>query len=85
MPGDVAFSGNWANLDDTGKIVDRRAVRILEGIKELTFTLSGIKIEDVSVEVAALTEHRVALAIHRSGLKDSLSGNDPEDHFSSGI
>jgi len=85
MPGDVAFRGNWATLDDTGKIVDRRAGRIREGTKELAATLSGIKIEDVSVEVGAGTEHRVAVVIRGSGLQDSLSGSDPGDHFSSGI
>jgi len=85
MPGDVAFRGNWATLDDMGKIVDRRAGRIREGTKELASALSGIKIEDVSVEVGAGTEHRVAVVIRGSGLQDSLSGSDPGDHFSSGI
>jgi len=61
MPGDIAFRGNWATLDDAGKIVDRRAGRIREGTKELASSLSGIKIEDASVEVGAGTEHRVAV------------------------
>ena len=73
MPGDVAFRGKWATLDDTGKIGDRLAGRIREGTKELASTLSGIKIEDVSVEVAAGTEHRVAVVIRGSGFQVALS------------
>ncbi|MDP7171231.1 MAG: alkaline phosphatase family protein [SAR324 cluster bacterium] len=85
LPGDVAFRGNWATLDDTGKIVDRRAGRIREGTKELASSLSGIKIEGASVEVGAGTEHRVAVVIRGTGLEDSLIGSDPGDHFHSGI
>ena len=84
-PGDVAFRGNWATLDDQGKIVDRRAGRIREGTKELASCLSGLKIEDVTVDVGVGTEHRVAVVIRGVGLKDCLSGSDPGDHFSSGI
>jgi 2,3-bisphosphoglycerate-independent phosphoglycerate mutase len=42
MPGDVAFRGNWATLDDEGMIVDRRAGRIREGTKELSSSLCGL-------------------------------------------
>mgnify|MGYP000010802499 FL=1 len=85
MPGDVAFRGNWATLDGQGKIVDRRAGRIREGTKELSSSLCGIKVEDVSVDVGAGTEHRVAVVISGTGLGDCLSGSDPGDHFHSGI
>ena len=63
MPGDVAFRGNWATLDDEGMIVDRRAGRIREGTKELSSSLCGLKIDDVSLYVGSGTEHRVALVI----------------------
>ena len=56
-PGDVAFRGNWATLDDQGKIVDRRAGRIREGTKELASCLSGLKIEDVTVDVGLSLIH----------------------------
>jgi len=84
MPGDVAFRGNWATLDDEGMIVDRRAGRIREGTKELSSSLCGLKIDDVSLYVGSGTEHRVALVIRGSGLGDCLSGSDPGDHFLSG-
>ena len=85
MPGDVAFRGNWATLDDTGKIIDRRAGRIRDGTKELASALSGIKIEDAFVEVGVGTEHRVAVVIRGNGLQEYLSGSDPGDHSRSGI
>ena len=85
MPGDVAFRGNWATLDDKGMIVDRRAGRIREGAKELSSSLCGLKIDDVSLYVCSGTEHRVALVLRGSGLGDCLSGSDPGDRFLSGI
>ena len=84
MPGDVAFRGNWATLDDEGMIVDRRAGRIREGTKELSSSLCGLKIDDVSLYVGSGTEHRVALVIRGFGLGDCLSGSDPGDNFLSG-
>ena len=84
-PGDVAFRGNWATLDEKGKIIDRRAGRIREGTKELSTSLCGVKIGDVCVNVGAGTEHRVAVVIRGAGLKDCISGSDPGDRFSSGI
>ena len=84
-PGDVAFRGNWATLDEKGIIVDRRAGRIREDTKELSASLCGVKIDDVCVNVGAGTEHRVAVVIRGAGLKDCISGSDPGDHFSSGI
>jgi len=84
IPGDIAFRGNWATLNDEGMIVDRRAGRIREGTKELSSSLCGLKIDDVSLYVGSGTEHRVALVIRGSGLGDCLSGSDPGDHFLSG-
>ena len=84
-PGDIAFRGNWATLDEKGIIVDRRAGRIREDTKELSASLCGVKIDDVCVNVGAGTEHRVAVVIRGAGLKDCISGSDPGEHVSSGI
>ena len=81
LPGDVAFRGNWATLDDDGMIVDRRAGRIRKGTKELSSSLSGLKIDDVSLFVSSGTEHRLALVLRGPGLGDRLSGSDPGDHI----
>ncbi len=72
-PGDVAFRGNWATLDEKGIIVDRRAGRIREDTKELSASLCGVKIDDVCVNVGACTEHRVAVVIRGACLKDCIS------------
>ena len=85
MPGDVAIRGNWATLDNHGKIIDRRAGRIREGTKDLASSLSNIKIEDVSVEVGVGTEHRIAVVLRGEGLQDSLFGSDPGDRYHPGI
>ena len=80
MPGDVAFRGNWATLDEKGLIVDRRAGRIRDGTKELSSSLTGLKIDDVSFYVGFGTEHRLAIVMRGSGLGVCLSGSDPGDH-----
>jgi len=85
MPGDVAFRGNWATLDDQGKIVDRRAGRLREGTEELASSLCGLKVEDITVDVGAGTEHRVAVVLRGAGLGDCVSGSDPGDRYRSGI
>ena len=66
--GDVAFRGNWATLDEKGSIVDRRAGRIREGINELALSITGKKIDNVSIDVSAGTEHRIAVVMRGSGL-----------------
>ena len=85
IPGDVAFRGNWATIDEKGEINDRRAGRIRKGTKELSSSLSGINIEDISVLVAAGTEHRLAIVLRGNDLGDRLNGSDPGDYFQTGI
>ncbi len=83
--GDVAFRGNWATLDEKGLIVDRRAGRIREGITQLASSITGQKIENIRIDVASGTEHRIAVVMRGSGLQDCVSGSDPGDNFDSGI
>ncbi len=82
--GDVALRGNWATLDKKGLIVDRRAGRIRGGTNELCSSISGITIDDVRIDVATGTEHRIAMIMRGSGLHDCVSGSDPGDRFHSG-
>ena len=84
IPGDVAFRGNWATIDDEGKIFDRRAGRIRKGTKQLSSSLNGIKIEDISVLIAPGTEHRLAVVLRGNDLGDCINGSDPGDNFQSG-
>ena len=81
MPGDVAFRGSWTTLDNKGIIVDRRAGLFREGTTELSSSLCGLKIVDVSLYVGSGTEHRVALVIRGSGLGDCHSRSDPWDNY----
>ena len=67
-PTDIALRGNFAMLDDDGRIDDRRAGRIRDGAAELAAALDGIKVEDgegrpVEVSVRAATEHRLAIVL----------------------
>ena len=76
--GDVAFRGNFATVDDTMHVVDRRAGRIKERTKELAEALNGmILIDGTKVLVKELTEHRVAVVFRGEGLSDAITCTDP--------
>jgi 2,3-bisphosphoglycerate-independent phosphoglycerate mutase len=81
-PADIALRGNFATLDDRGRVADRRASRIREGAPELAAALDGIEVEDgeggrVVVNVRAATEHRLAIVLHGEGLSSAIWGSDP--------
>jgi len=83
-PGDVALRGNFATLDDAGRIVDRRAGRIREGAGELVAALDrlplpGGTVDRVTVRVQPGTEHRFALVLSGRGLSAAVAGSDPGD------
>ena len=78
MPGDVAFRGNFATIDDDYTVIDRRAGRIRKGTKELAESLDGMILEDgTKVLVKELTEHRVAVVLHGDDLSDKVTCTDP--------
>ncbi|HVR30207.1 MAG TPA: hypothetical protein VMS86_11825 [Thermoanaerobaculia bacterium] len=81
-PSDIALRGNFATLDEKGRVADRRAGRIREGAHELAAALDGIEAEDgeggrVEVRVRAATEHRLAIVLHAAGLSSAIHGSDP--------
>lgn len=81
---DVALRGNFATLDDEGRIVDRRAGRIREGAEELARALDGMTLpgglaDRVEVRVRAATEHRLAVVLRGDGLSAAIRGSDPGD------
>ncbi len=83
-PDDVALRGNFATLDDDGRIVDRRAGRIREGAAELTAALDrlplpGGSLDRVTVRVKPGTEHRFALVLSGKRLSAAVAGSDPGD------
>jgi 2,3-bisphosphoglycerate-independent phosphoglycerate mutase len=81
---DVALRGNFATLDDEGRIVDRRAGRIREGAAELAAALDGLPlpggaVDRVTVRVRPGTEHRFALVLTGRRLSAAVAGSDPGD------
>src|SRR5437762_14366209 len=51
QPGDVAFRGNFASVDDDLRITDRRAGRIREGTDELAKALDGLRLGRIRATV----------------------------------
>jgi len=77
-PGDVAFRGNFATIDDDYTVIDRRAGRIRKGTKELAEVINGLILSDgTKVFVKELTEHRVAIVFRGNELSDKISCTDP--------
>ena len=78
---DLAARGNFATIDEKGKIVDRRAGRIsTEKNKELCQTLQNeIKeVEGTHVFIYPGREHRFVILFRGEGLRDDLTDADPQ-------
>jgi 2,3-bisphosphoglycerate-independent phosphoglycerate mutase len=78
---DLAVRGNFATIDKTGVIVDRRAGRIsTEKNREICeFLKNEIKeIEGVHISVYPGKEHRFVLVFRGEGLRDDLTDADPQ-------
>jgi 2,3-bisphosphoglycerate-independent phosphoglycerate mutase len=81
---DVALRANLATVDDEGRLVDRRAGRIREGVDELAAALDrlplpGMPLDRVTVRVRPGTEHRLAVVLSGRGLSSAIAGSDPGD------
>ena len=75
--GDIAFRTNFATIDESGLIKNRRAGRIKAGTEELAEMLSGMEIDGIQIILKAGTEHRAALILRGEDLSDKVSENDP--------
>jgi 2,3-bisphosphoglycerate-independent phosphoglycerate mutase len=78
---DLAVRGNFATIDETGVIVDRRAGRIsTEKNREICeFLKNEIKeIEGVHISIYPGKEHRFVLVFRGGGLRDDLTDADPQ-------
>jgi 2,3-bisphosphoglycerate-independent phosphoglycerate mutase len=75
--GDVAFRCNFAQVDDSLKVVDRRAGRIRSGTAELAQALNGMRLGDVEVIFKEGSEHRAVLVLRGPGLDHRVSEVDP--------
>jgi 2,3-bisphosphoglycerate-independent phosphoglycerate mutase len=75
--GDVAFRCNFATVDGSMKVTDRRAGRIRSGTGELAKSLSGLEIEGVKVLFKEGSEHRGVLLLRGPGLDARVTDADP--------
>jgi len=78
-PGDIAFRGNFASVDEDMQLTDRRAGRIREGTEELAKALDGLKLGRIKATVLAGTEHRVAVVLRGRGLSPRVTDTDPHE------
>ena len=76
-PGDVAFRCNFATVDKSLRIIDRRAGRIRSGTRELAKALDGMKLGDITVVFREGSEHRAVLVLKGQGLDHRVSDVDP--------
>ncbi len=76
-PGDVAFRCNFATVNKSLKIIDRRAGRIKSGTSELAKALDGMSLGDVTAVFRAGSEHRAVLVLKGPGLDHRVSDVDP--------
>jgi len=79
--GDIAARGNFATLDNNGKILDRRAGRIpTELCKKLTEMIQT-EIEEVNgvkIFIKPVMDYRFAVVFRGEDLSDKLTDTDPQ-------
>jgi 2,3-bisphosphoglycerate-independent phosphoglycerate mutase len=79
---DVALRGNFATIDASGRVIDRRAGRIRDEAEELAQAIDRLPLpkqvaSDVEVRVKVGTEHRLAVVLRGDGLSADIEGSDP--------
>jgi len=83
-PGDVAFRCNFATVDESGVVVDRRAGRIsTEHASVLAQALrEALEETDIGAETlfANTVQHRAVLVLRGEGLSRAVSGTDPKEN-----
>jgi 2,3-bisphosphoglycerate-independent phosphoglycerate mutase len=78
-PGDVAARLNFATLDQTGAISDRRAGRIpTDKCAQLCDLLKGVSVKDVEVSVRPVKDYRAVVVFRGTGLSDRVADTDPQ-------
>lgn len=75
--GDICFRANLATVDNNLKVIDRRAGRINEGLKEIEEAINSIEIKDVKIIYRSSVEHRGALILRGGNLSHNITDADP--------
>lgn len=79
QPGDVAARGNFCTVDKAGLVTDRRADRIsTEKSAELCRLLNGRVVDDTTILVSPVREHRMVVVFRGDGLLSEVSDSDPQ-------
>src|SRR3990172_1589029 len=79
QPNDLAARGNFASMDEAGRITDRRAGRIsTEKNVELCAVLRQIRLPGVEIFVEPVREHRFVLVLRGPDLTGAVTENDPQ-------
>ncbi len=81
LNGDVAARGNFATIDEEGRVLDRRAGRISsEKNKELCEKLCReISLCKTDLYIETVKEHRFLLVLRGEGLSGELYDTDPQE------
>lgn len=79
QPDDVAARGNFCTVDSSGVVTDRRAGRIsTEDNAKLCQLLDSAKIDDVTVFVRPVREHRFVAVFRGKDLSPDVTDSDPQ-------
>jgi 2,3-bisphosphoglycerate-independent phosphoglycerate mutase len=77
--GDLAARVNFATIDETGNITDRRAGRISDEVnKKMCEKIRTISLQGVEFFIETEKEHRAALIFRGRGFSENLSETDPQ-------
>ena len=76
--GDVAFRANYATVDDSLVITDRRAGRI-QGTEQLSAAVGKIKLSGVKFVFKSTVGHRATLVLKGKGLSHEVTDSDPHE------
>ena len=79
-PGMIGFRANYATLDESGLVTDRRAGRIEDTTEISKAVKEGVDLSKYGVEIefSPGTGHRAALALKGEHLSAAVSTNDPK-------
>jgi 2,3-bisphosphoglycerate-independent phosphoglycerate mutase len=77
-PDAVLFRGNLATVEADGHVVDRRAGRIRDGIRDLVAELKDVELAGgITGRVLPTHEHRLSVMLVGPGLSAAVSDTDP--------
>ena len=78
-PGDVAARGNFATVDDSGRLTDRRAGRIATELsRPLCEMLDTIEVAGAQLDVYPVQDYRFVLRLRGDGLSADVEETDPQ-------